>query len=90
MDLPRAGREYAHVTLEGLPAGATPEVQVGDGAWTALEPDGADGWRFLVYGPDAPTGDGIPIIAPSNAIRVRVVDTPETVIRRAAGSIRLA
>lgn len=94
MDLPRAGREYAHIPVGGVPTGATPEAQIGDGSWTALESteavdsEGRPIWRFLVYGPDAPVGAGIPVAGPSD-VRVRVVDAPETVIRKALSGIRL-
>lgn len=85
-ELPTAGREYAHFTFTGVPAGALLEAKVGDSAWTPLElVDGE--YVLLVRGPGAPTDSGL-LVDGTSKVQVRAVDSPEIVVRN-AGIIRI-
>lgn len=85
MRLPVDGREYAHFTFDGLPDDVTPAAEI-EGTWHDLTLIG-DVWSLLVYGPDAPAGDGVEVTA-DTSVRVRVTDNPEIIIR-GAGRINL-
>jgi len=82
MNLPRAGREYARFVFEDFPTGATPEAQVADGSWTTMTADG-DEWLLLVKGPDFVGDAQGELVSVTSNVAVRVVDAPETIIRRA-------
>ena len=87
--IPRAGREYVTATLTDAPVGAALEVSIDGGAtWHPTTRDG-DTIRFLVAGPDATDNPAGTIALPAgrSLVRVRLVDNPETVIRRAPDAI---
>jgi hypothetical protein len=89
--LSRDSREFAHWTFTDLPpAPGTPQVQL-LGEWrdlTWVETTGTTRTaRILVAGPDADPGTAIVLPAGRTPSRVRLLDTPEIVVREGTGSI---
>lgn len=93
MKLDRRGQEYATFPVTGAPATDTPlEVSFDDGATWAPMVWNADetAVKVLVSGPDMPSPAGVVLARGRNVPTVRLVDTPETVIRSTGGSIDVA
>jgi hypothetical protein len=91
MHLSRDAREFAHFTFTDLPASpGAAQVQL-LGEWrdlTWVETTGATRTaRILVAGPDADPGTAVVLPAGRTPSRVRLVDTPEIVVREGTGSI---
>lgn len=93
MKIDRRGQEFASFPVSGAPPTDTPlEVSFDAGltwhpmAWNADE----TAVQILVSGPDAPNPAGVVLPAGRNIPLVRLVDTPETVIRSTGGSIDVA
>lgn len=79
--LPRDGTEYAHFTFSSLPSGIEQlEAQIG-GAWYPLDLS-APTPRLLLRGPDAPSSSAV-LVSADGPIRVRLVDSSETIVRGA-------
>ncbi len=86
MDLPAAGREYAHWTITSSEPDIDLQASVDGGlTWHLLERVDATTVRLLVAGPDAPTGPAevVTLTRGRTVVRLRVVDQPEIVIRYA-------
>jgi len=93
MKLARAGQEFASFPVSGAPPTDTLlEVSFDAGVtwnpmtWNADE----TAVRVLVAGPDMPTPSGVVLTVGRNVPLIRLVDTPETVIRSTGGSIDVA
>jgi len=92
MKIDRRGQEFCTFPVTGAP-GATPlEVSFDDGATWAVMDWNADetAVKILVSGPDMPSPAGVVLTLGRNVPLVRLVDTPETVIRSTGGSIDVA
>lgn len=89
MELPRDGQEYAHIDFTDLPFNVPVEVSIDEReTWAATTAgDTVNQRKILLRGPDSVTTEGV-LIAHDTRLWVRVVDTPETVVR-AAGLISL-
>ncbi|GMA26221.1 hypothetical protein GCM10025864_39800 [Luteimicrobium album] len=83
MRLSPDAREYAHWTITADVTGLAYEVDFDKtDDWHPLEE--ADGtYRILVAGPDAEGEGTIPLAIGRHLARIRVVDTPEIVVRDA-------
>jgi len=90
-DLPRAGREFFHWPISGLPADAGALELFIAGGWhpVTIATDQAS-FSLLLQGPLAPTDEPTAVVVPidQSDMRVRLTDSPEIVIRT-AGYIRL-
>jgi len=88
--LDRRGQEYCRFPVAGAPPTDTPlEVSFDDGATWAPMAWNADetAVTVLVCGPDTAAPAGVVLALGRNVPTVRLVDSPETVIRSTGGSI---
>lgn len=86
MILAKAGREFWTVNVDTTPDPAGVEAQFEpDGPWAAGQRVEGDTWRWLVRGPDAVDDPDRPssLVPATTVPRLRIVDEPEIVIRRA-------
>lgn len=93
MKLDRRGQEYASFAVGGAPPTDTAlEVSFDDGStWTPMVWNSDEtAVKILVAGPDMPSPSGVVLALGRNMPLVRLVDTPETVIRSTGGSIDVA
>ena len=93
MRIDRRGQEYARFPVAGVPVDANAlEVSFDEGltwhsmAWNEDE----TAVTILVSGPESPNPSGVVLPVGRNLPLVRLVDTPETVIRSTGGSIDVA
>jgi len=91
--LDRRGQEFCSFPVTGVPADANAlEVSFDDGlTWTPMTWNADEtAVLVLVAGPDMPDPAGVVLPAGRHVPLVRLVDTPETVIRSTGGSIDVA
>ena len=90
MKIDHRGQEYVHLPVTGAPAdSATPDVTFDDGnewhptTWNADRTSVS----ILVAGPDMPNPAGVVLPIGRHLPVVRLIDSPETLIRTAAGTV---
>ncbi len=92
MNLHPEATEYAHIPMTGVPADAAPlEVSFDGGTtWNAAtwNTDKTEA-TILVSGPLG-TGGGVTLASGRNSVHVRLVDTPERIIRRTGGYVEVS
>jgi len=89
----RRGQEFATFPVTGAPPTNNPlEVSFDGGlSWAAMVWNADEtAVGVLVAGPDMPSPSGVVLALGRNVPLVRLVDTPETVIRSTGGSIDVA
>lgn len=82
MQLPRDGLEYARITFDDVPFGATVEASIDRASWTVVPVTNSVG-LYLLRGPDSVSTDGT-LVATNSKLWIRVSDSPEVVVRAVA------
>lgn len=82
MQLPRDGLEYARITFDDVPFGATVEASIDRETWTVIPVTNNLG-LYLLRGPDSDAVDGA-LVSTNSKLWIRLTDTPEVVVRAVA------